>query len=160
MIAQGESWVAQVRMDGSVTTCGRLWAGAVLAAIPLCAAASSTGPLNPTLASTQCESSSATREWWLDLTLPPLARVASSKRQAHLQAIKQQQAQITEILAQRGVAVCGRVTHVRNALAVQATAEQAAQLRSLSGVRAISLVSQHNRLHGAAAPEPPEEKRN
>jgi hypothetical protein len=84
--------------------------------------------------------------------------VPTHKRQAHLQAIRQQQAQITEILAQQGLPVCARVTHLRNALAVQASAAQAAQLRSISGVRAVSSVSQRNRLHDAAAPEPTDQE--
>jgi hypothetical protein len=159
MIALGPSWTAHGRMDSGIPMCGPLWAGALLAAIPLCATASSALARSAPPPALQCESSSAAPQWWLDLSLPPLARIPAGKRQAHLQAIQQQQMQITEILAQQGIAVCARVTNLRNALAVQASAEQAAQLRSITGVRAVSAVSQRNRLHDATAPKHPEQGR-
>jgi hypothetical protein len=158
MIALGPSWTTHSSADGLVHTRCNLWAGAIVAALPFCAAASAAltrGDAPPAL---HCTSSDAAQQWWLDLSLPPLARVPTHKRQAHLQAIRQQQAQITEILAQQGVAVCASVTHLRNALAVQATAEQAVQLRSISGVRAVSAVSQRNRMHDAAAPKPTDQE--
>jgi hypothetical protein len=63
--------------------------------------------------------------------------VPATNRAAQLLRIKQQQAQLAADLGPLGLTVSTSVVHVRNALVVQMTAEQASVVRRSKGVVAV-----------------------
>jgi hypothetical protein len=94
------------------------------------------------MAGTACDPTSpaapdAATEWWVDLSLAPSARVAANNRAAQLRRIKQQQTQLAADLGPLGLSVSASVVHVRNAVVVQMTAEQASVVRRSKGVVAV-----------------------
>jgi putative heme degradation protein len=89
---------------------------------------------------------SAAAEWWVELTLPPLAQVPEQARGEQLQRIKKQQDDVALAVQAASGEVTARVTHVRNALAVRMTAQAAASLRAVDGVRQVRPVTHNNRL--------------
>jgi hypothetical protein len=85
-------------------------------------------------------------QWWVDLSLAPLARVPAAQRPEHLQRLRQQQNEASAAIVALGGAVLANVTHVRNAIAVQIPAAQLDAVRNIDGVRSVSAVSQRNRI--------------
>lgn len=79
-------------------------------------------------------------EWWVDLTLPPLAAVAEADRGPHLARLQAQQDEVAARVQALGGTVTARVTHVRHALAVRIAAERLGDLRAVPGVRQVTPV--------------------
>jgi hypothetical protein len=73
--------------------------------------------------------------------------VPAGQRKAQLRAIQQEQARVERDIARLGLEASGRVTHLRNALAVTATYSQVQALRAVPGVIAIRPVNHNNRVN-------------
>jgi hypothetical protein len=85
------------------------------------------------------------QDWWVDLSLPPQADVPAEQRQAQAVQVREQQNAVAREVFALGGQVVGRVSLVRNALAVRISSERLTELGRLPGVTAVRPMRQAQR---------------
>jgi len=85
------------------------------------------------------------QDWWVELSLPPPAAVPAEQRQAQAAQVREQQNAVARQVFALGGQVVGRVSQVRNALAVRIGTERLTELGRLPGVTAVRPVQHTHR---------------